>query len=100
MTAEQILELVTRYQEGESIASLSKRLGVHKSTIYVRLAAAGVDPAHCYALTSDQVKLAVQFYNQGDSLATIGMFFKVDAQTIRRALHGAGVEIRKRRGWA
>jgi hypothetical protein len=87
-------------QAGESIVSLSERLGFHKSTFYVRLAAAGIDPSRRYALRADQIKLAAQFYSQGDSLASVGKFFDVDAQTIRRALHAAGVSIRKRKGWA
>jgi len=96
---EQIDELVRSYVAGEPITDLAKRLGIHRSTLYVRLERAGIDLRQRGALSPTQVQHAARLYERGDSLAIVGRLFSVDAQTVRNHLAKAGVKIRKRRGW-
>jgi transposase-like protein len=99
LTDSQIQDLARRYIAGASVAELSRDLGLHRSTVYVRLERAGIRLRPREALSPSQAARAAVLYEGGASLVAVGREFGVDAQTVRNHLAKAGIEIRKRRGW-
>jgi len=92
-------DLKHRYGEGESVSELSRRYGVHRTTIGAHLERAGIARRRLVRkMTDDSVARAATRYGEGASLAVVAQEFDVHGRTLAREFRRAGVSIRPRRG--
>jgi len=92
--------LVNEYQRGATVAELTKRYEVHRTTILSILKEASVTrPPALRKLSDETVAAAYDLYETGLSLADVGKSHNVDAATIRREFIRASLTIRPRKGW-
>jgi Helix-turn-helix domain len=81
--------LVKEYQEGKTIAQLTKIYNVHRTTVSIHLENAGV-PRRVFRrkMTDARVREAARLHAEGASLAELGRKFGVDPATIKKELKG------------
>lgn len=98
LTAEQVAEMVRRYQAGESATGLAKDFGVAIDTAIKALrregvAIRGAGSARAFS-PADDVELG-KLYSAGASLADLAAKYDVGTGPVTRAIKRAGVPIRK-----
>ena len=84
--------LVKEYQEGKTIAQLTKIYKVHRTTVSIHLENAGVPRrVSRRKMTDDQAREAARLRAEGASLAELGRKYRVDPETVKREieLHNA-----------
>jgi IS30 family transposase len=92
---DQILNLVTEYTQGRSVAQLSRSWNIHRTTVMDHLERNDVQRRpHRRKMTNTQVKQAAKHYIAGKSLTSLGSRYNVGPQTISRELKKIGVQIR------
>lgn len=91
----EIDELATRYIEGENVAGLAERFGIHPSTVRNHLKRQSI-PLRPRGLDPSQSGQASALYKQGLSLADIGQQFGFSPKAVRGAVTNAGGTIRSR----
>lgn len=79
-----IIKLVDDYRSGLTVMELSRRYGIHRTTVMDHLRRKGV-PKQGPKLTREQIAQAKYLRNLGMSYQKIGKIFGVDTETIRRA---------------
>jgi transposase-like protein len=88
----EILELVSRYEAGESVRGLAEAYGIHQTTVASHLERHRVARRPNVRKLSDaEVGEATQLYGSGASLDELGGRFGVSAETLRKELRAAGV---------
>ena len=93
--------LVDDYVSGLSINALSRRFGIHRTTVMNHLESRGVQRRRNIRKLSDaNVALAAGHYARGLSLVSVAKEFGVNQATLTREFRAAGIPIRPRRGWA
>ncbi|HEX4492092.1 MAG TPA: helix-turn-helix domain containing protein [Acidimicrobiia bacterium] len=97
LTSDQVDDLITSHLDGESIAELAARFGIHRTTVMKHLDRAGVERRA--GVIERHLERARTLYESGLSLAKVGEHFGVDGETVRQSLKRAGVVIRRRNGW-
>jgi AraC-like DNA-binding protein len=97
LTQEQVCELITMHERGDSIDELASAFGIHRTTVMTHLDRAGVERRT--GLIQRHLDEARRLYEDGSSLARVAEHFGVDAETVRRAFMDAGISLRPRRGW-
>jgi transposase-like protein len=100
LTDSEIEQVVQQYRHGDSIDRLSRRYGVHRTTVVGHLAREGIARRRVVRKLTDQsVAVAAAQYEAGASLAVVANAFGVHDRTLAREFRRAGVPIRPRRGW-
>lgn len=100
LKADEVAELVRRYQAGETAELLAAAFQIHRTTVTSHLQRHGIQRrgGGRRVLAPDDVQAAAELYEAGQSLATIAQQFDVHHTTVAKELRQAGVEIRPRRG--
>jgi hypothetical protein len=91
--AEEVSEVLKRYQAGETANALARAFDVHRTTIVRHLADARVATRYRILSDADLVE-AHRLYEQGLSLARVGEHFGVATRTVLNAFQRAGVPTR------
>ena len=87
------LEIVKRYQAGESSTKLAKHFSIGKSSILQVLRNNNVEIRH-QPMTRDEIIVAVKLYSDGLSLMSVGNRFNRSASAIQNVLIREGIERR------
>ena len=91
--------LVEDYGGGLSINALSRRFGIHRTTVMTHLKNRGVERRRSIRKLSDaSVAQAAILYAEGLSLARVAKEFGVSEVTIAREFRSIGLLIRPRNG--
>jgi hypothetical protein len=98
LTAQDIADIVARYQAGETTQQVGTRYGISKTRVASVLREQGVTIRR-QGLTDEQVSEAAELYAAGHSLAGLGVRFSVSHTTIAAVLRQQGVQLRPRPGW-
>jgi transposase-like protein len=93
----QAQELIAAYCAGATVYELSRKFGIHRTTVSSILRRHGV-AMRGGGLSPEQIIEAVRLYERGWSLARIGDRFGVNDMTVRSRLLEHGVQMRPRRG--
>lgn len=95
----QIAEVVSLYQQGQTLSQVAEAFGVHKTTISDHLKRRGVSTRVVQRRLSEaDVAKAADLYATGQSLAKVGEQFGVYDSTIRHEFKKAGIPTRPRQG--
>ncbi|WP_267244050.1 helix-turn-helix domain-containing protein [Streptomyces sp. PR69] len=94
LSPDEVAELVDAYRRGASMLELSRRYGVHRTTVDEHLKRAGVVKRSQTKMTPDRVTRATELYEQGWSTPRIGRELHVSASAVCKALKRAGVRMR------
>lgn len=96
----QIAEVVSLYQQGQTLSQVAEAFGAHKTTISDHLKRRGVSTRVVQRRMSNaDVAKAAELYATGQSLAKVGEHFGAYDSTIRHEFKKAGIPTRPRRGW-
>jgi lambda repressor-like predicted transcriptional regulator len=97
LSPEQVADLITAYQDGQTVYDLAARFNIHRVTVSAHLHRHGI-PLRRQGLDRAGIDHAARLYTEGTSLARIGTRFNVDAHTIRTALKARGIPMRDTHG--
>lgn len=87
-------DLIARQISGESVTDLARELGIDRTGLARKMAAAGHQPIHhAYSAVFDPAR-AVALYRDGQSVRAIAAAMGCDTTRVRRALVADGVAIR------
>ena len=86
------LEIVTRYQDGESTYDLAKAYDCHRSTISNNLKKAGID----VSIEKNNIDEAIRLYESGCTTKDIAAKYHMTDNAVSRRLKAAGVKMRTR----
>ena len=86
------LEIVTRYQDGESTYDLAKAYDCHRSTISNNLKKAGID----VSIEKINIDEAIRLYESGCTTKDIAAKYHMTDNAVSRRLKAAGVKMRTR----
>jgi hypothetical protein len=98
LTAQDITDIVNRYQAGETTQQIGTHYGISKTRVATVLRQQGITIRR-QGLSAEQASEAVALYATGKSLASLGTLFGVSHTTIAAVLRQQGVDIRPRPGW-
>jgi len=90
---EQRVDIVARYEAGETSTALASHYGVAKSTV-LGILRANSAVVRRQPLTAEQVSDAKRLYESGLSLSQVAQQLKVNQETMRIAILAAGVTLR------
>jgi len=92
ISAEEVQDLVVKYEAGATVNELAKYFGIHRTTVSAELHRQGV-AIRGVGLTGQQIGESVLLYDQGWSVAKIGRYFDVDGMTVWRSLRQIGIRM-------
>jgi DNA-binding transcriptional ArsR family regulator len=95
LSAAQVDELVTLYEQGLTLGQIGERLKVHYRTVAAHLTRRSVPP-HTRGLAEEHTPKTVELYESGMTLLEVGRCFGVSQGAVRRAVTAAGAAIRPR----
>ena len=100
VSADEVAELIAKYEAGATVKELAVLYGLHRGTVSAQLTRHGVDrPPR--GLSPEQTLEAARLYITEEwSLARIGEHLGVSSATVRHRLIRAGISLRPRRGWS
>jgi transcriptional regulator of aromatic amino acid metabolism len=98
MTAEDVTDIVDRYESRETTQEIGKRYGISKTRVATHLREQGITIRR-QGLNSEQVNEAGNLYAVGKSLTWLGVRYGVSHTTVAAALRRQGVQLRARPGW-
>jgi hypothetical protein len=98
LSAQDIADIVTWYQAGETTQQVGTRYGISKTRVATLLRQEGITIRR-QGLTNEQVSEATDFYAAGESLAWIGARYDVSHTTVAAAFRRQGVQVRVRPGF-
>jgi uncharacterized protein (DUF433 family) len=98
LNAEDIADIVRRYEAGETTQHIGNRYGISKTRVATVLREQGITIRR-QGLTEDQVTEAARHYAAGKSLAWLAAQYDVSHTTVAAALREQGVQLRQRPGW-
>jgi hypothetical protein len=93
LAADELAEVVARYEAGETANALAQLFDVHRTTIVRHVEAAGALTRY-RILSERDVAEGRRLYEQGWSLARLGQHFGVATRTVLNAFQRAGVPTR------
>jgi DNA-binding CsgD family transcriptional regulator len=99
LTAEDIGDIVRRYEAGETTQQIGNHCGISKTRVATVLREQGI-VIRRQGLTDAQTGEAASLYATGKSLAWLGARFGVSHTTVAVALRRNGIQLRGRPGWA
>ncbi|MGJ6122311.1 helix-turn-helix domain-containing protein [Mycolicibacterium sp. Y3] len=94
LSADDLKELATLYEAGESMAKLAQKFECHRHTIMRALKNAGIEIRPQKRMTPDLVAQATLLYASDYTLEDVGKLFGLEASTIGKALKRSGVTLR------
>ena len=94
----EILQLVSDYLSGETIAALGRQFNIHKNTVRAHLERRQVEVRPYRKISNDQMPEVIAMYEDGASIRAIAKSLNVLPSTLRRKMLGLGVVLRKRMG--
>jgi hypothetical protein len=97
LDADQVQELIARYQTGATVYELGDGFNIERRTVSNILHRHGV-PMRRRGLTREQVDDAIHLYNLGWSLARIGEYLDVAHTTVLTKLRERGIPTRDTHG--
>jgi hypothetical protein len=98
LTAEDVVDIVHRYQVGETTQGIGNRYGISKTRVADVLREQGV-AIRRHGLNDEQFNEAATLYAAGKSLAWLGDRYGVSHTTVAAALRRQGLQLRRRPGW-
>jgi uncharacterized protein (DUF433 family) len=98
LTAQNVTDIVHRYEAGETTQQIGNRYGISKTRVASAPRNQGVTIRR-HGITVDQVTEATTLYAAGKSLAWLGARYNVSHTTVAAALRRQGVQLRARPGW-
>jgi len=98
LTPQDVIDIIHRYDAGETTQQVGTRYGISKTRVATVLRERGVTIRR-QGLNDEQVTEAAMFYAAGRSLAWLGARYDVSHTTIAAALRQEGVRLRPRPGW-
>jgi hypothetical protein len=98
LTPQDVIDIIHRYDAGETTQQVGTRYGISKTRVATVLREQGVTIRR-QGLNDEQVTEAAMFYAAGRSLAWLGARYDVSHTTIAAALRQEGVRLRPRPGW-
>jgi len=98
LTAEDVTDIVDRYESGETTQEIGKRYGISKTRVADVLCEQGV-AIRRQGLNHEQVDEAATQYAAGRSLAWLGARYGVSHTTVATALRRQGLQLRRPPGW-
>jgi len=98
LTAEDVTDIVDRYESGETTQEIGKRYGISKTRVADVLSEQGV-AIRRQGLSDVQVIEAATLYTAGKSLAWLGADYGVSHTTVATAFRRQGLQLRRRPGW-
>lgn len=98
LTADDVTDIVHRYEAGETTQQIGNRYGISKTRVATVLRQQGITIRR-QGLTDEQVSEAALFYVAGKPLAWLGTRYGVSHTTIAVALGQQGIQLRPRPGW-
>jgi len=98
LSAQDITDIVHRYQTGKTTQQVGSRYGISKTRLAAILRAQGV-AIRRQGLNDEQVSEAATLYAAGRSLAWLGARYDISHTTVSAALRKRGVQLRPRPGW-
>ena len=99
LTAQDITDIVHRYEAGETTHKIGNRYGISKSRVAAISREHGITIRR-QGLDDKQISEAATLYAAGRSLAWLGGRYGVSHTTVAAALRRQGVQLRPRPGWA
>jgi len=106
LSAQDITDIVHRYQTGKTTQQVGSRYGISKTRLAAILRAQGVAILRAQGvairrqgLNDEQVSEAATLYAAGRSLAWLGARYDISHTTVSAALRKRGVQLRPRPGW-
>ncbi len=93
LTREQVDQLVTEYQAGDSMQVLALRWELHRTTVAGHLLRTGV-PLRRQGIPNQELEEAVRLYGGGWSCQRLAERYDCDDETVRQALKRSGVKMR------
>jgi transcriptional regulator of aromatic amino acid metabolism len=98
LSPDDLADITTRYEAGETTQQVGNRYGISKTRVATILREQGITIRR-QGLTDEQVREAAEFYAAGKSHAWLGARFGVSHTTVRAAFQQKGIQIRPRPGW-
>jgi hypothetical protein len=93
LAADEVSQVLQRYQAGETANILAQAFDVHRTTIVRHLESAGLQTRY-RILGEEDLAEARRLYEQGRSLASLGEHFGVATRTVLNAFQQAGIPTR------
>ena len=98
LTADDVIDIVNRYQVGETTQGIGNLYGISKTRVADVLRGQSV-PIRRQGMNDGQVREAATLYAAGKSLAWLGNRYGVSHTTVAAALRRQGLQLRRRPGW-
>jgi transcriptional regulator of aromatic amino acid metabolism len=98
LTAQNVTDIVHRYEASETTQQIGNRYGISKTRVSSVLREQGITIRR-QGLTDEQVREAVTLYAAGRSLAWLGSRYGVSHTTVAAALRRKDIALRPRPGW-
>jgi lambda repressor-like predicted transcriptional regulator len=100
LTRDQIDELSSLYQQGQSLPSLAARYGIHPGTVkdHLRRASIPIRPGNQAKLSDMDKSEIVRLYESGLSIHKLALRFGVTGNPVHSALKERGVKMRDPHG--
>ena len=98
LTAEDVIDIVHRYQGGETTQGIGNFYGISKTRVADVLCKQGV-AIRRQGMNDEQANEAATLYAAGKSLAWLGDRYGVSHTTVATALRRRGLQLRRRPGW-
>jgi Mor family transcriptional regulator len=98
LTADDLTDIVQRYEAGETTEHIGNRYGISKTRVATVLRERAI-AIRRQGLTEEQVIEAAGYYAAGKSLAWLGARYGVSHTTTAAVLRRQGIQLRPRPGW-
>jgi hypothetical protein len=98
LTAQNVTDIVHRYEASETTQQIGNRYGISKTRVATVLRNQGITIRR-HGLAVDQLTEATTLYATGRSLAWLGIRYGVSHTTVATALRRHGIQLRSRPGW-
>jgi Mor family transcriptional regulator len=97
LTADDVIDIVHKYEAGETTQRIGTHYGISKTRVAAVLREQGIT-IRCQGLMEEQVREAAALYIAGKSLARLGLRYGVSHTTVAAALRRQRVRLRSRPG--
>jgi hypothetical protein len=98
LAAQDLTDIATRYQAGDTTQQIATDYGISKTRVATVLREQGITIRR-QGLTSEQAREAAALYAAGKSLAWLGKRYGVSHTTVATVLRLQGIQLRPRPGW-
>jgi hypothetical protein len=99
LNAQDLTDIGTRYEAGETTQQVGNRYGISKSRVTSLLREQGITIRR-QGLNDEHIREAATLYADGRSLAWLGARYGISHTTVASALRRQGIQLRSRPGWS